>query len=174
MLTYEKIEAFGINNYEVPRGEIARLKSQNAIISKSKKGGKKSFFDEHSLSKKFVPGPGNYMKHDKWDDLSKDTKLGKFRPGKNINFFNQLCRTKSGIPAPNKYDKTNYDRTTYKIKLTGFTKTEAKTNFIEDVVERSKERPPVTRYKAIPLHVTKGRSKNANFSIITKDMGSRL
>lgn len=120
---------------------------------------KKNIFAEHAKQKQFVPGPGSYVQHVDWNKERPKSLHGKFRPGENINCFLRHTNAVKGQPAPNKYDLTHYwDK--YQRKIKGFTSKEGLYGFYDDAVERSKDRPPVTKYSTIRLELTKETSSS--------------
>ena len=69
LLTYEKIEPFGIKFYNVPRPEKATVKTKSALITQPSKGVKMlklTHTAEYAESKRYIPGVGSYSKVKNW------------------------------------------------------------------------------------------------------------
>lgn len=65
MITYEKIETFGIKMYTIPRPERYRIKSVSTLIKEPVYGlkkGKKSIIADIADRSRLYPGPGKYVK----------------------------------------------------------------------------------------------------------------
>lgn len=108
LLVYERKEHFGIRGYSIPRGEIQRLPIKNCASLAGKPAKKMSIFTEYSQMTKYVPGPGKYIKVDKWTaDPSSNFQVkmkGCFLKSKKMTYLDIISQEEKHKSGPNKYD----------------------------------------------------------------------
>lgn len=123
-----------------------------------------------------MPGPGKYMGHDDWSSMNKSHR-GKFRGEKNKRLFdtivNDINKGKT-TPGVNKYATLNWDNFSYKIRGPSAIK-QSRHSFVDEEVIKASERPPITKYTAPNLYLTRSNFDGIKkFGIKDHETGSRL
>lgn len=121
-----------------------------------------SFFESDAKYKKFIPGPGQYIKNLDWSKSMHAVcrQPGAFSPSQRKMLTEEIIKEEKNKPGPTKYKSEVSDRYLYKIRG-NYKQTEKQVNFTREAVaiqECNKFYPPVD------LDITHKRAQKANFS----------
>jgi hypothetical protein len=149
-LTYEKIELYGMKNYNVPTKDEQQRKSfAFKYVEPINKKNRESVFEENAKKYANLPAPSKYQKVQNWCEMDKSYK-GKFSKYKNVNMFSSLISLEKTKPGPSKYVNDNWDNFSYKISK-GAVQKDKRSGVFEEIKFHESKKPNPMTYDAIDI-----------------------